>query len=80
LAGATVLRGRNGFGRRKGSSHEHHSFGVGDNMPMIVEIVDAEPRLRAFASSLGAIRHIGLITLEQVEVLGRTMENSGEVA
>ena len=69
LAGATVLRGRIGFGARAEPIHEHHSFGLGDNMPMVVEIVDVEDKLRGFAESLGGLRHIGLATLERVEVL-----------
>ena len=38
-------------------------------MPMVVEIVDLEEKLRGFAQSLGGLRHIGLATLERVEVL-----------
>ena len=69
LAGATVLRGTNGFGRRKGPLHEHHSLGVGDNMPMVIEIVDDELKLRTFVASLVQMHDIGLVTLEKVEVL-----------
>jgi uncharacterized protein len=74
LAGATALRGRLGFGSRKGAVHQHHSLGVGDNMPMVVEIVDTEPAVRRFAAMLGDLHHIGLVTLERVEVLqGRSL-------
>lgn len=78
LAGALVLRGTNGFGRRQGPLHEHHSFGVGDNMPMVVELVDSEAALRAFAASLKGVRHIGLMTLERVEVLAWVAEKEGD--
>lgn len=68
LAGATALRGRTGFG--SGSAiHEHHLFGIDDNPPIVVEIVDAEQRLRTFAAALADLRDIGLITLQPVEVL-----------
>jgi uncharacterized protein len=71
LAGATVLRGRIGFA--SGSVvHEHHSFGVGDNPPMVIELVDAEENLRAFLNQLEDLRGIGLVTLEKVEIV--TME------
>lgn len=80
LAGATVLRGTSGFGGRRGLLHEHHSFGVGDNMPMVVEIVDAEPALRTFAASLEDIRHIGLMTLERIEVLRWRAAEDGATA
>ncbi len=36
---------------------------------MVVEIVDAEDKLRTFADSLLGMKDIGLLTLEQVEVL-----------
>lgn len=71
VAGATVLRGSSGFGRGRESVHQHHAFGVGDNMPMVIEVVDAEPALRGFAASLADLRHIGLMTLERVEVLSQ---------
>ncbi|MGN6373925.1 MAG: DUF190 domain-containing protein [Sphingomonas sp.] len=78
LAGATVLRGRIGFGTRAGPLHQHHSLGVGDNMPMVIEIVDEEPPLRAFVAGLGCLRHIGLATLERVEVLAIPDVETGE--
>jgi PII-like signaling protein len=80
LAGATVLRGTNGFGRRKGPLHEHHSLGVGDNMPMVIEIVDVEPAVRAFADSLKGLRHIGLVTLERVETFDWERHEEGDTA
>ncbi|NCP11728.1 MAG: DUF190 domain-containing protein [Sphingomonadales bacterium] len=68
LAGATVLRGRVGFA--SGSAvHEHHSFGIGDNPPMVIELVDAESKLRAFLPMLADLRGIGLATLEKVEIV-----------
>jgi PII-like signaling protein len=36
---------------------------------MVIEIVDAEDKLRAFAASLSGMKDIGLVTLEKVEVL-----------
>ena len=35
LAGATVLRGRAGFGARTALIHEHHAFGIADNLPVV---------------------------------------------
>jgi PII-like signaling protein len=68
LAGATVLRGPMGFGE----SHLIHTakiINLGDNLPLVIEIVDAEDKLRAFAASLGDQNDIGLVTLERVDVL-----------
>ena len=70
LAGATVLRGRSGFG--SGSEiHAHHLFGISDNPPLVIEIVDEEDKLRGFVGQLADLRDIGLITLERVEVVSR---------
>lgn len=67
MAGATVLQALFGFGR---SPHTHHKHLLEDEQSLVIEIVDEETRLRAFASALGDIEGIGLITLEAVEVLG----------
>ena len=68
LAGATVLRGPMGFGV---SAHIHtvSILDLAADLPLVIEIVDAEPKLRAFAASLAGLKDIGLVTLEQVEVL-----------
>lgn len=74
LAGATVLKGRAGFA--SGSIvHRHHSLGIGDNPPIVIELVDAEENLRAFVSLLGDLRGIGLVTLEKVEVVTAGLQN-----
>ena len=68
LAGATVLRGRLGFAA--GSVvHRHYSLGIGDNPPMVIELIDREDRLRDFLPQLADMHGIGLITLEAVEIL-----------
>jgi hypothetical protein len=68
LAGATVLRGPMGFGE---SAHIHNAniLDLSANLPLVIEIVDAEDRLRAFAATLAGIKDIGLVTIERVEVL-----------
>jgi uncharacterized protein len=68
LAGATVLRGPMGFGE----SHKIHTakiIDLSDNLPLVIEIVDAEDKLRAFVASLEGLRDVGLVTLEKVDVL-----------
>ncbi len=51
LAGATVLRGPIGFGR---SSHLHTTkiLRLSQDLPIIIEIVDAEDKINAFVPSL----------------------------
>lgn len=68
LAGATVLRGRKGFGE-SARIHEHRPFDLNDNLPVVIEIVDEEERLRAFLAILQDLPDIGLVTFEKVEVL-----------
>lgn len=68
LAGATVLRGRMGFGE-SARLHEVRPFDLSDNLPVVVEIVDEEFRLRSFLATLADLTDIGLVTFEKVEVL-----------
>lgn len=68
LAGATVLRGPMGFGE-SARIHNANILDLSANLPLVIEIVDAEDKLRAFAASLAGLNDIGLVTLEKVEVL-----------
>ncbi|MCK5911826.1 MAG: DUF190 domain-containing protein [Caulobacter sp.] len=68
LAGATVLRGSLGYGQ-SARLHAHRPFGLDDNLPVVIEIVDAETPLRAFVETLSEFLDIGLITFEKVEVV-----------
>lgn len=66
LAGATVLRGPIGYG----DSHRIHAAGiVSGNLPIVIEIVDAEDKLLGFLASLGDLADLGLVTFERLEVL-----------
>jgi PII-like signaling protein len=68
LAGATVLRGPMGFGR---SSHLHTAkiLRLAENLPVVVEIVDSEEKIRGFLPALEGIIGSGLVTLEKIEAL-----------
>jgi PII-like signaling protein len=68
LAGATVLRGPMGYGH----SHRVHTAKILDlsvKLPLVIEIVDAEDKIRAFLGQLDGMRNIGLVTVEKVEVV-----------
>lgn len=67
LAGVTVLEALIGFGL---SAHVHRRHVLESDRAVVVEIVDDEPRLRAFVPILGDIPGIGLITMEMVEIVG----------
>ena len=68
LAGATVLRGPMGFGE-SARIHTANILDLSANLPLVIEIVDDEAKLRAFAANLGGMKDIGLVTLEKVEAL-----------
>lgn len=68
LAGATVLRGPMGFGRSS-RLHTTKILQLSQDLPLIVEIVDAEDRIAAFLPALDAMMGSGLVTLEKVQVL-----------
>ena len=67
LAGATVLRGPMGFGQSS-RIHNANILDLAANLPLVIEIVDAEDKVRAFLPTLDHMRDIGLVTLETVEV------------
>lgn len=67
LAGATVLRGLEGFGAHS-RLHTAKILRLSSDLPIVVEIVDTEEKIEAFLPVVdGAIRE-GLATLERVEV------------
>jgi len=68
LAGATVLRGPMGFGA-SARIHTAKILDLSAKLPLVIEIVDSEPKIRAFVAQLDAIQDLGLVTLEKVEVL-----------
>lgn len=68
LAGATVLRGPMGFGHSS-RLHTAKILRLSEDLPMVVEIVDADDKIRAFLESIEPIMGAGLVTLERVQVL-----------
>lgn len=68
LAGATVLRGVMGFGANS-VVHAAHLLELSLDLPMVVEAVDTEERIRALLPELKAMVGDGLITLERIEVV-----------
>jgi PII-like signaling protein len=68
LAGATVLRGPMGYGL-SGAIHTAKILDLSAKLPLVIEIVDAEDKIRAFVGGLENIRDLGLVTLEKVEVV-----------
>jgi uncharacterized protein len=70
LAGATVLRGPVGFGR-SARLHTTKVLRLSQDLPIVIEIVDAEDRINTFLPELEKLMHegSGLVTLEKAQVL-----------
>lgn len=67
LAGATVFRGIEGFGRG-GDVHTTRILDVSDHLPIAVVLIDDQDRLRDFANRNADCLGGRLITLERIEV------------
>jgi PII-like signaling protein len=68
LAGATVLRGPMGFGKSS-RLHTTKILQLSLDLPLVIEIVDSEAKIRAFLPVLDGLMQGGLVTLEKVQVL-----------
>ncbi len=72
LAGATVLRGIMGYGANS-RVHTAKLFDLSTDLPIVVEVVDSEDKIRAFTQVVEQLfestRSGGLITIEKAEVI-----------
>lgn len=79
LAGASVMRGIEGFGK---SSHIHTTriLSLSQDLPVAVVIVDTEEKIRAFLPLLDELVTEGLVILDPVEVVRYVGRRPGEPA
>ncbi len=68
LAGATVLRSPMGFGATS-RLHTAKILRLSGDLPIIIEIVDEEPKIDAFLPVLDGMIGGGLVTMEKVRVI-----------
>jgi len=68
LAGATVLRGPMGFGAAS-RIHTAKILRLSMDLPIVIEMVDREEKIRAFLPVLEPMIGGGLVTLEKVQVI-----------
>lgn len=68
LAGATVVRGIEGFGATS-RIHTTRILSLAEDLPVLIIIVDAEERIRAFLPQLDELVTEGLVILDPVEVV-----------
>jgi PII-like signaling protein len=67
LAGATVLRGLEGFGAHS-RLHTAKILRLSNDLPIVVEIVDTDEKIEAFLPTIDDAIGEGLATVEKVEV------------
>ena len=68
MAGATLLRGRMGFGRSK-QLHNASILMLSFDLPMVLEIVDTREKIEAFLPELKKMVRNGLITTERALII-----------
>jgi PII-like signaling protein len=68
LAGATVLRGPMGFGKSS-RLHTAKILRLSMDLPLVIEIVDAEEKIQQFLPALDGMLTGGLVTTEKVTVI-----------
>lgn len=68
LAGATVLRGVEGFGV-SARLHTHRLVSLSTDLPIVVVIIDTAERIEAFLPELDELVAGGLVVRDEVEVL-----------
>ena len=68
LAGATVLRGVEGFGGHS-RIHTARVLRLSEDLPLVVEVVDRAERIEAILPQIDAMVSEGLVTIMDVDVL-----------
>ena len=78
LAGASVLRGIEGYGATS-RIHTTRLLSLSEDLPIAIVIVDTDERIRAFLPQLDELISEGLVIIDPVEVIryvGRTAERA----
>jgi PII-like signaling protein len=73
LAGATVIKGIEGFGACNKAIHRDNLLRLSENLPLIIEIIDTEDKICAAIDDFEEILNVAgkgsLITSEDVEII-----------
>lgn len=78
LAGATALRGIEGFGAND-RIHTVKVLRLSEDLPIVIEVVDRPDRIEAFLSTLDSLLAEGLLTIESVRAVTYRRANRGPV-
>jgi PII-like signaling protein len=68
IRGASVFKGIEGFGRSS-RVHTTRILALSEDLPILIEVVDAAERLRPVLDELEPMIGGGLVTIERVEVI-----------
>ena len=68
LRGASVFRGIEGYGGHS-VVHAARILEISADLPVLIEIVDEEAKIRAFLPTIDDMIREGLVTLETVEII-----------
>lgn len=79
LAGATVLRGIEGFGVRR-RVHTVRILHLSEDVPIVVEIIDRPERIAAFLPTVDKMVAEGAATIEKVHAITYRQDAAAEVA
>ena len=77
MAGATVLRGVEGFGA---NSHLHTAriLRLSEDLPIVIEVADTAEKIEAIMPKLDEMVTDGMVTLERVEVVTYRAQERGD--
>ena len=83
LAGATVLRGVEGFGADSRTIHTAKLLRLSEDLPIVVEIVDVEEKIKTFLPEVDKLFEAagcgGMITIEKATVIKYSHRNESTV-
>jgi PII-like signaling protein len=68
LAGATVLRGIEGFGAHS-RLHTHRILRLSEDLPIVIEVADRAERIDAILPTLDAMVTEGMLTVEPIHII-----------
>ena len=68
LAGATVVRGIEGFGADS-RIHTAHILRLSEDLPIVIEVVDREERIRSVLPKLDDMVQEGLVCVADVDIV-----------
>jgi hypothetical protein len=77
LAGATVIRGLEGFGANS-RIHSARILAISSDLPILIDIVDSVEYIEKIIPFLDEVVKQGLITIEDIEIIKYTDSNSNK--